>query len=220
MNKKVAFTHLCSAFALATCGKAAYFMAFPEKPTPEPIVDVATYKQSAPKFEPDRWNDEFENLDGPPYSVQDFSNCYAYTNNFRVQDEKYYFPQPGLRHTLLQDTFNFLSSTYKNDIRKGAENDGLIPIKSGEKVPKGYYLAALVIQNGPFMLNDYHWYRLDIQKDGSLGWTHKPGSMKATDLDDAGKKIKSLPDVKTDYSQFGGYYLVPKGGLNIARMKR
>lgn len=207
---------LVSAFAINALDVA--LTTEPPPPTP-PRIDKARYAIDAAPFVPEVWNNRIDNKDDFN-TVQARSNCYAYALNYRSQSEKdVIFPQPGTSNSTLLDTFNFLSGTMRKITQLGAINDGLIPIGSNEKVPSGYYLTALFIKRGYALVDtDYHWYRLDVMKDGSLAWTHKPGGTPVTPYDDHRRTITDITKVATDYKQFGGYFLVPRGGINLTQL--
>ena len=87
-------------------------------------------------------------------------------------------------------------------------------IKKGSfynKCPKNYYKGAMVVAPQ----HTFHFYRQN--RDGT--WSHKPGTMRVTDVDADNNKIYiphysnrdySHKPNKINYTDFCGYYCVPK----------
>lgn len=213
---------MAASFALAAGGWTIHAINNPDTVEDMPEIDRVKYAQAAPRFNPALWNDLHTDKKNIRKSIQIHSNCYAYVVNNRISEDKYSFPVPGingkisegeqLRHKLFPILF-----TSRGSIRAGAVQDGLIPIDKNEKVPEGYYLAALFVRPGVFFMGGFHWYRLDADDQGNLFWTHKPGNTKARDTDESGQKIVDLRKAERGYAlpQFGGYFLIPQNGMRF-----
>lgn len=214
---------LSALFLSATLGwQTIVVIGEPDWIPPAPEIDGACYKKDAPSYEPWKWNDWKKN------GIQGKSNCYAYVANDPVNGpEENPFPQPGQNSVPLSigGLRHLLSHVFATGgiLRDGAATDGMIPLEEGEKVPCGYYLAALTYRPG-FLLNDFHWYRLDRDANGSYSWSHKPGEKGVRNTDRSEKRIKDLSaadllgpaSFSPDYHpRFGGYFLVPAGGVDL-----
>ncbi|MBN1608748.1 MAG: hypothetical protein JW940_19125 [Polyangiaceae bacterium] len=95
--------------------------------------------------------------------------------------------------------------TNPSDIIRRAVNDGLVPT-SGD-CPDGLARLALVIR--PTTSPDYHWYREDLNPNGSRTWSHKRGSDYATNLDDSNQPITDPRPGHAntgEYTYWGGYF--------------
>lgn len=138
---------------------------------------------STPAYAPAFWNDGS--------TVQRNNNCYNYSTNTRTDT----FAQPGLA------SGNMYSSLTCSEVSSGAISDGMEPTTATAVSPTGKTKIALVV--APNL--DYHWYRQD--SDGK--WSHKPGSTKATNLDNAGKVITNPETASRGaYTSFCGYFFV------------
>ena len=179
-----------------------------EPSPPMPALDRDCYLYDAPLYDPVTWN-----------SLRRGMNCYAYALNIR-KNKKAGFLNPGGRNV---STFLAYFLTTRSLIRRKAREDGLVPLQSGQSVPCGYYLVALRVRPG-FVTGDFHWYRLDRDARGNLFWSHKPGPDEVRNIDDAGQPLKDLSRARfinsfvdtRSYPQWGGYFLVPAGGMDKA----
>ena len=71
--------------------------------------------------------------------------------------------------------------------------------------PNNLMVALCIAPNLP----DYHWYRL-TSMSGSARWTHKPGSTRATNLDNSGNYIVDLQTAnRGPYTVWGGCMYSP-----------
>lgn len=158
-------------------------------------------KIGPPQLDPDEWT--------ATKKVQFNTNCYAYACNDSFCDYKpgTYLPQPGVA---AGDKIFMVPQADK--MQEAAIRDGLelAGTSAFEKPPakEGHYLAALYVYPG----NEYHWYRQD--QDGT--WSHKTNGQAPKNTDDSGKVIKDLMMAyKGRLKDFGGYFYVPNGGLEV-----
>ena len=123
-------------------------------------------------------------------------------------------PQPGDYYLLMKDGhLNNKKREYKcpNMEKKIIQDNSSIKKTSlFEKCPNKYYKGAMVIDPD----HTFHFYR---QNKNGL-WSHKPGTMKVTDIDADNKKIPiphfanrdySNKPNKIKYTDFCGYYCIP-----------
>jgi hypothetical protein len=184
----------------------------------------------------------FMNKNEPNYNLKSWKkpnilsshNCYAYFLNDKIKGtqkkcqqeckknnnchkKKYkecskFKPQPGYwaksKGTKIDKTF-----TCSNMIKRVLyDNRSIKPTKFKKKCPKGYYKGALVVDPG----NTYHFYR----QDDNVRWSHKPGTLKVTNVDASNKPIYAphLADRNYDkdnndginYTDFCTYMCVPR----------
>lgn len=177
-------------------------------------------------YNPDEWNND--------HDIINTHNCYTYFLNKKIgkvaskcnelskkkreakcKDLK---PQPGDFYTIINEgTLRNRNPKYTcNDMKEKVLNDNpsIEETTFSRKCPTGSYKGALVVD--PY--NTYHFYRQNA--DGT--WSHKPGTLKVTDLDASGNKIyfPHLADrnYKKDekknsgvnYTDFCNYLCVPK----------
>jgi hypothetical protein len=149
-----------------------------------------------PPYEPGRWNTP---------SIQYSTNCYAYAANDPNGHPAGGKPQPGVK------CGHPISSVDCASVSAAAQCDGMTPAPNPPPPKPGYYPVALVVDPGV----DYHWYR----QDDNGRWSHKPGHGPATDVDASGNPItnpetanRNYPGNGVNYSNFCGYFYVPKGG--------
>jgi hypothetical protein len=182
-----------------------------------PLNGLMPTSGSEPQYSPRDWNNPFI---GPG------NNCYAYAcddaSDLRMSDCD--FPQPGSTAGELPcDRSDFTVDL----VRRRAIADGLAPVPQGREEgapPDGFYKVALFIDPG----KDYHWYRQD--DDGS--WSHKLGDGPVLNVDGDGRPItdprtasqnyENHTDPLTgrpiggyNYTQFGGFFYVPEGGIRL-----
>ena len=172
---------------------------------------------SEPEYFPQAWNNPFI---GPG------NNCYAYAcddpSDWRMNDCD--FPQPGSTAGATPcDRSEFTVEL----LRQRAISDGLAPVPHGRDEsapPDGFYKVALFVDPG----KDYHWYR----QDDNGNWSHKLGDGPVMNLDGAGNPIADpraasnnyenhfdpvtgRPIGGYNYTQFGGFFYVPEGGIRL-----
>ena len=172
---------------------------------------------SEPQYSPHDWNNP---LIGPG------NNCYAYAcddaSDLRMSDCD--FPQPGSTAGELPcDRSEFTVEL----VRSRAIADGLALVPHGREnsaPPDGFYKVALFIDPG----KDYHWYR---QNDDGC-WSHKLGDGPVLNVDGDGHlitdprkasqnyenhsdPITGRPIGGYNYTQFGGFFYVPEGGIRL-----
>ena len=197
-------------------GAAANIAALQLSPAVTPAGLMPT-SGSEPQYSPHDWNNPFI---GPG------NNCYAYAcddpSELRMSDCD--FPQPGSTAGELPcDRSEFTVDL----VRKRAIADGLAPVPHGREnsaPPDGFYKVALFVDPG----KDYHWYRQD--DDGY--WSHKLGDGPVLNVDGDGRPItdprtasqnyENHTDPLTgrpiggyNYTQFGGFFYVPEGGIRL-----
>jgi hypothetical protein len=159
-------------------------------------------------FEPNKWHHCWD------HNWRDCrlnANCYSYVLN----NPDYHWSIPGMGYSLAKagDYFNEFNAYWKNysfqefrsKLTMGAQSDGLIPAEEAED-KEGFYITALFFPPDNY---DFHWYRKD---DNGL-WSHKDGSLQATDKDLDRKVIKDPRNAKASYTVFGGFFLVPRRGV-------
>jgi hypothetical protein len=157
--------------------------------TPGPLVC-----RCAPLYEPNWWND------GASGGAKQFwNNCYNYACDYRTDT----FAQPG---NASGDIWHQLVCA---NVSAAAVRDSLIPTKEAMiKCPAEGHLVALCMWN----TFDYHWYRMG--RDGF--WSHKPGGMPVTNLDNSGQPIRDPRTAnRGDYTSFCGFMIVMHGHVKI-----
>jgi hypothetical protein len=177
-------------------------------------------------YNPDEWNND--------HDIINTHNCYTYFLNKKIgkvaskcnelskkkregkcKDLK---PQPGDFYTIINEgTLRNRNPQYTcKDMKEKVLNDNpsIEETTFSRKCPSGSYKGALVVDRN----NTYHFYRQNA--DGT--WSHKPGTLKVTDVDASGNKIyfPHLADrnyrkdeKKTsgvNYNDFCNYLCVPK----------
>lgn len=148
----------------------------------------------APLYEPNWWND------GASGGAKQFwNNCYNYACDYRTDT----FAQPGNASNA-----QWTHLTCAN-VGPAAVKDGLQNIKiTAIKCPTEGHLVALCMWEN----FDYHWYRMG--RDGL--WTHKPGGMPVTNVDNSGHPITDprLAD-RGVYVGFCGFMVVMHGHIKL-----
>ena len=135
------------------------------------------------------------------FPLQGETNCYAYALN----EPRTGWARPGNLSSMGSILFPLVPiSTSK--IRKCLLKDGLLEITEKEALSGKFHAVALRI----YPQTDFHFYR----RDSSGLWSHKMGQTAVRRLDDDNRLIKN-PRLATSwrYSEFGGYFAVPKGGI-------
>jgi hypothetical protein len=121
-------------------------------------------------------------------------------------------PQPGY-HAELSGTKLNKKFTCKNMIKRVKDdNNSIYETKFSKKCKKGYYKGALVVDPD----RTYHFYR----QDKNSRWSHKPGTLKVTNLDASNNPIyaphlsdrnyNKNNDGGINYTDFCSYMCVPK----------
>jgi hypothetical protein len=153
----------------------------------------------APPHEIAWWNDGGQR--------QLHNNCYNYASNYRTDT----FAQPGRANAKMYTSLSGCTvAAGQRSARDGAIADALIATPlANNQCPSTGHLVALVIAPG----FDFHWYRKG--PDGK--WSHKPGSTKATLVDNSNNPI---PDPRTanrgPYTQFCTFMQVIHGHIKIS----
>lgn len=184
------------------------------------VAELLPTSGSEPAYEPWAWN-HWDLLAG--------NNCYAYAcddldPHRRDVDD---FPQPGNTAGLESADRADYSAPL---LRRRAIEDGLIPAPPGREdaPPAGFYCVALFVAPG----EDYHWYRQDA--DGY--WSHKLADGPVQNVDADGRPIADPRAAGQNYenrirqsngemggynySQFGGFFYVPQGGIRLHTIRR
>ena len=163
------------------------------------------------KYEPTKWNNN--------HNIRYSHNCYTYmlnkidpnnVNNCKnkIKNKKRCIkPQPG-DYSNMDTIKNYTCDNLNERVKKDNPNIRILPNNISNPVcGKDEYAGALVLRD-----NDrYHFYRQDKNKL----WSHKPGSMNATNNDANKKKIKNILDANHNYKEikynnFCNYYCIPK----------
>ncbi|MDX1947527.1 MAG: hypothetical protein SFU86_19165 [Pirellulaceae bacterium] len=146
--------------------------------------------QCAPLYEPAWWNDGGQR--------QANNNCYNYAANYRTDT----FAQPGLAAGTMYGAFTGA------DVSAAALADDLESTSLDNVCPEQGHLVALVIAPGV----DFHWYR-----KGSDGlWTHKPGGMATTNLDNSNQIITDPRTADRGmYTDFRQFMVVKHGHIKL-----
>lgn len=123
--------------------------------------------------------------------VQERNNCYNYATNRRTDG----FAQPGQASGIRFGDISCSSLLSAAAADQGLTRTRSFPLDEGG----GDTLVALVVAPG----YDFHWYR----RDSSGNWSHKPGQLGATTVDNNGKVIRSPESAaRGAYTQFCGYF--------------
>jgi hypothetical protein len=138
---------------------------------------------SIPTYDPAYWNDGS--------TIQRNNNCYNYANNKRTDT----FAQPGSAAGISLG----YDDMHCDRVLDAATADGLQPMPPSGECPCRKDKIALVVAPD----EDYHWYR----QDSGGKWSHKPGSTKATHLDNSHNTISSPETADRGiYTNFCGYF--------------
>lgn len=169
----------------------------------------------APAYNPSLWH---ACLDHDKVTCTEGANCYAYAldnpnYHWAVPGHGFAVAEAGMYYAAFQEFFKeFSIAEVRQALFDGAARDGLIPIRKPE-ARHGYYVVALVF--APENSTDFHWYRQD--QDGF--WSHKNGCLTVGDRDDEGVRITDPRQAaRHDYPVFAGYFLVPIGGVKLAKI--
>jgi len=179
-----------------------------------------------PNYKPTSWDDSI---------VRSSHNCYSYFLNDHIKATKKrcrtlckknntckknkikgcskFKPQPGYYARLQGKTFSkkFTCKNMLNRIK--LDNPNIKLTKFRKKCPNGYYKGALVVDPD----NTYHFYR----QDDNCRWSHKPGTLKVTNVDASGKPIyaphlcdknynKDNREDGINYTKFCNYFCIPR----------
>ena len=182
------------------------------------------------EYNPSKWTN--------PY-IEGSHNCYAYfldtiydnlrnkckelckknTNNCpkKVKQCRKLIPQPGDAY-LIKNEGSLTNKKYKytcKELEKKILNDNPSIIKTEliKKCPERYFKGAMVVDPG----NTFHFYRMNK----NATWSHKPGTLPVTNLDVDKNPIYTPHTANRDYSKpndtdpidytnFCGYYCIPK----------
>lgn len=161
-------------------------------PTSGPLVC-----RCAPLYEPNWWNDATP--DGTGGARQYTNNCYNYACNYRTDT----FAQPGKASGAVW------TQLLCPNVSAAAIHDALTPTKvTTIRCPTEGHLVALCM----WPTHDYHWYRMG--RDGL--WSHKPGAMPVTNLDNSGQLITDPRTAnRGDYTSFCGFMIVMDGHVKL-----
>ncbi len=175
------------------------------------IDNINTYKEEQlnSDFAKDRepYHDPLSHEGNVWHTNNATTNCFAYAANDPLGHISK--PSPGEKSGV------DLKSCSGLHVASLATNDGFVPAKLDEnRLPiqkKGFYLVALVSDRDD---KDYHWYRQN--QDGT--WSHKIGNRLPKNQDESGKPIIDVETAdRGSYTEFVGYFYVPKGGIAIGK---
>lgn len=174
----------------------------PETPPPAPPLNLYRYAHDCLTFEPGL---DFD------FITAKLTNCYSYARGLRVAHPFSAYTQPGQKGLTFLKYLLSQIVTSKTLLHRAAIADGLIPHDNAKSVPPGYYLVALMLRPG-LLFGDYHWYRLDKNRQGDFIWTHKAGGKLPSDRDRDGNVIRDLSKavLGAQHTRWGGYFLVRK----------
>jgi len=149
----------------------------------------------APIYEPEWWNVP---------TIQPYNNCYNYATNYRTEPRA----QPGRAAGAMYTALSCPA------VKAAAIKDDLIDtLASQNACPAKGHLVALVVwpPTSPYD-GDYHWYR----KGQNGYWSHKPGSMAVTNLDNSDALISDPRTAnRGPYTDFCGFMVVKHGHIKI-----
>lgn len=160
-----------------------------------------------------------------PKGIQPFNNCLSYgvDDRDRGKEEKDYAATPGHR-TLGWDAATkvgyFNRSEYAAFVYqtiRGNEADGMIFTGRKMESREGFYRAALYMRpakqgaDNMYESHEYHYIRQN--RDGT--WSQKFGGLNVIDTDHSGNIITDPTKADMGPYSFIGYFLVPKGGLDV-----
>jgi hypothetical protein len=160
-----------------------------------------------------------------PKGIQPFNNCLSYSVDDRDvgKEEKDYAATPGHR------TLGYAQATkigflkpmeYDAFVRqtiRGNESDGMIFTGTKMQSREGYYRVALFTRRAKegatnmYEGHEYHYMRQN--RDGS--WSQKFGGLNVVNTDYSGKLLTNPMTAAMGPYNFTGYFLVPKGGLDV-----
>lgn len=145
--------------------------------TVEPMADDDRKKRFIPQYRPGLWN---------IWPAVITNNCYNYATNRMT----FTFAQPG------RAAGNMYAAMTPEAVQAAAERDGLVAMEQLNLPEKSTdFVVALVVERAV----DFHWFVLNENSR----WSHKPGQTPATNLDNSGNEIQSVPDC-----DMGGYVFV------------
>ena len=152
------------------------------RPTIIEHADISPLSKSELEYIPERWNRN---------DIQPNNNCYAYVTN-DMNNSRLEKPHPGFKHGIKTTKSNFVCDVLSKNILLDYPD----AYKTTFDTPCrcGYYKAYLATDPG----EDFHLYR----QDSSGFWSHKPGSLKATDLDASRRKITNPETSDKTYKNF------------------
>ena len=132
-------------------------------------------------------------------SVNKSTNCYSYALNCPEAGRR----NPGHLSTMRSEIEYKVSIT---SLREKLMSDGLIEISGHNAFSGEFHTVALRVQPG----TDYHFLRLD----NNGYWSHKNGHY-VSYKDGSGEFIKDPRKaiLRGGYSDFGGFFAIPKEGI-------
>ncbi len=161
---------------------------------PGPDLELKAFHLSAPQYNPGKWNSN--------RYICARNNCYNYGNDRMTNT----FAQPGRScGHLSRRPFTCVTVT-RAALCDGLEqlNPNMVPReaelaeKAREFGGSGGHVLALVVWG-----RDFHWYR----RDSNGTWSHKPGSTRARDIDNSGRKIYDVRRADHGPYRFCGFFL-------------
>jgi hypothetical protein len=133
-------------------------------------------------FIPERWNRS---------DIQTNNNCYAYATD-DIDPRRTVKPHPGFKENIETTKKEFTCDVLTPNVFK--DHPGAYQTTFENQCKCNYYKAYLTVDPS----KDFHLYRQD--SDGY--WSHKPGSLKATNLDASKQKITNPEIADRTYKRF------------------
>jgi hypothetical protein len=160
-----------------------------------------------------------------PKNIQPYNNCLSHSVDDRDtgKDQKDYAATPGHR-TLGWEAATkigfFNRAEYGAFVRqtiRGNEADGMIFTGKKMESREGFYRVALFTrpakQDAISMHEGHEYHYMRQNRDGK--WSQKFGALNVINIDYSGKTITDPATAAMGAYQFIGYFLVPKGGLDV-----
>jgi len=133
-------------------------------------------------YDPSRWNTT---------GIQEYNNCYAYAMN-KMEWGRKRKPHPGHENNIETTRNDFTCDKMNEYLMK--DYPGVYKTDFDTPCKCNYYKAYLAVDPK----NDFHLYRQD--SDGH--WSHKPGSLKVTNLDASKRVIVNPEHADKNYKKY------------------
>lgn len=164
-----------------------------------------------------------------PRGIQQTNNCFAYAVNDADKsfDAKDYQANPGdrARGARKQEIDTRLARNYNAFVRQtieGSIRDGMIYTGDKMATREGFYRVALFTRpigkdvSKPEEAMDFHY----VRQDRNGRWSHKFGALTVTNLDYSEQPITDPRKADMGAYWFIGFFLVPKGGIDVGPPKK
>lgn len=160
-----------------------------------------------------------------PKGIQPFNNCLSYSVGDRDvgREDKDYAASPGHRTLGWEQATRiglFDRTEYAAFVRqtiRGNESDGMIFTGREIESREGFYRVALYARRAKegatsmYEGHEYHYMRQN--RDGT--WSQKFGGLNVMNTDNSGNIITDPERADMGAYNFIGYFLVPRGGLDV-----